>query len=257
MRVLVYPHTMEIGGSQLNAIEIAAAVRDRGHEVMVVSRPGPLVETVRRLGLVHVPLDPRSRRRPSPRAAAQLTRLVKHYQLDVVHGYEWPPTLEAFAGPRLQLGLPVVSTVLSAIVAPFLPHSIPLIVASEELRCRELEVGRPWVTVLEPPVDTRANAPGYDPGPFRSELGLDAAVPLVVVVCRLVPELKLEGLLAACDAIGELAASGVSAQLAVVGDGRARQSRRQPLRRTRVPGAGWLRWPGSCAIRGRPMLPPM
>ena len=222
MRVLVYPHTMEIGGSQLNAIEIAAAVRDRGHEVMVVSRPGALVETVRRLELAHIPLDPRSRRRPSPRAAVQLTRLVKQYRLDVVHGYEWPPTLEAFAGPRLQLGLPVVSTVMSSTVAPFLPRTIPLIVVAEGVRRRALESGHPQVTVLEPPLDVRANAPGYDPGPFRSELGLDETVPLVVVVCRLVPEAKLEGLLAACDAVGELAASGIDVQLAVVGDGQAR-----------------------------------
>ncbi len=62
MKVLVYPHAMEIGGSQLNALEIAAAVRDRGHEVTVVSRPGPLLKSVRRLGLSHVPLDPRARR---------------------------------------------------------------------------------------------------------------------------------------------------------------------------------------------------
>ena len=43
MKVLVYPHTMGIGGSQLNAVEIAGAVRDRGHDVTVVSRPGPLM----------------------------------------------------------------------------------------------------------------------------------------------------------------------------------------------------------------------
>jgi len=105
--VLVYPHTMETGGSPLNAVEIAAAVRDRGHEVMVVSRPGALVEMVRQLGLTHIPLDPRSRRTPSPRAAAHLTQLVRRHRLDVLHGYEWPPTLEAFAGPRLRLGLPL------------------------------------------------------------------------------------------------------------------------------------------------------
>jgi glycosyltransferase involved in cell wall biosynthesis len=222
VRVLVYPHTMEIGGSQLNAVEIAAAVRDRGHEVMVVSRPGALVEMVRQLGLTHVALDPRSRRRPSPRAAVQLTQLARRYRLDVVHGYEWPPTLEAFGGPRLWLGLPVVSTVMSARVAPFLPRTIPLIVGTEEIRRRSLDGGRTGVTLLEPPVDVHANAPGYDPGRFRLELGLDGADPLVVVVCRLVVEQKLEGLLAACDAVGDMAAFGRGAQLAVVGDGPAR-----------------------------------
>jgi hypothetical protein len=40
VKVLVYPHVMEIGGSQLNAIEIAAAVRNRGHEVVIVRLSG-------------------------------------------------------------------------------------------------------------------------------------------------------------------------------------------------------------------------
>ncbi len=77
MRLVVYPHTMVLSGV-LNAIETSAAVRDRGHEVIVLSLPGPLVETVRRLGLEHIPLDPRARRMPFPHAAAQLTRLARY-----------------------------------------------------------------------------------------------------------------------------------------------------------------------------------
>jgi glycosyltransferase involved in cell wall biosynthesis len=222
VKVLVYPHLMEIGGSQLNAVETAAAVRDRGHDVSVISRPGPLVETVRRLGLSHIPLDPRSRRRPSPRAAAQLTQLVREHKFDVVHGYEWPPGVDAFIGPRLRLGAPVVCTVYSATVAPFLPRVIPLIVSTDDIRRRAAEAGHTSVTLLEPPVDVRANSPEHDPGSFRKDHGLDPAVPLVAAVSRLLPELKLEGLLAACDAVGELASSGVQVQLAVVGGGLAR-----------------------------------
>jgi glycosyltransferase involved in cell wall biosynthesis len=79
------------------------------------------------------------------------------------------------------------------------------------------------VTLIEPPVDVRANAPTFGPNGFRAAFGLDPRVPLVAVVCRLVPELKLEGLLAACDAVEGLAAEGTSVQLAVVGDGPARQ----------------------------------
>jgi hypothetical protein len=65
MRILVYPHAMEIGGAQLNAIHLAAAVRDLGHDVTVLSEPGPLVPQVAELGLAHVevPLDRRKRRR--------------------------------------------------------------------------------------------------------------------------------------------------------------------------------------------------
>ena len=52
LNVLVYPHAMEVGGSQLNAIELAAAVRDLGNEVTVLSDDGPLVQRVRELDLM-------------------------------------------------------------------------------------------------------------------------------------------------------------------------------------------------------------
>jgi glycosyltransferase involved in cell wall biosynthesis len=222
VKVLVYPHATEIGGSQLNAIEIAAAVRDRGHDVRVVSRPGPLVERVRELGLPHTLLDRRAERRPSRHAAAQLTQLARQHRIDVVHGYEWPPAVESFAGPRLRLGMPVVCTVGSMSVAPFLPRTVPLIVCADDTRLRAQQAGHSQVTLIETPVDVQANRPDYGPGTFRSDLGFDTAVPLLTVVSRLAAELKLEGLLAACDAVGDLAGSGTPVQLAVVGDGPAR-----------------------------------
>jgi phosphatidyl-myo-inositol alpha-mannosyltransferase len=197
-------------------------VRDRGHEVLIVSRPGPLVDTIRQLDLPHVMLDARASRRPSALAAAQLTELARRHGCDIVHGYEWPPGMEAFAGPRLRLGLPVVCTVMSMAVAPFLPRTMPLIVGTDQIRTRAIDAGRRHVTLLEPPVDVRANAPEHPSEMFKKELQIRPGVPLVVVVSRLAPELKLEGLLAACDAAGELASSGAELRLVVVGDGQAR-----------------------------------
>jgi glycosyltransferase involved in cell wall biosynthesis len=109
-------------------------------------------------------------------------------------------------------------------VAPFLPHTIPLIVGTDEIRRDAIAAGHTSVTLLEPPVDVTANNPRHDPGAFRASLGLHSAVPLLVIVSRLVSTLKLEGLLAACDAVGDLAGSGVKVQLAVVGDGSARSA---------------------------------
>jgi glycosyltransferase involved in cell wall biosynthesis len=60
-----------------------------------------------------------------------------------------------------------------------------------------------------------------DAGPFRADLGLNPAVPLLAQVCRMVP-VKLEGMLSACDAVGGLAGSGTPVQLVLVGDGPAR-----------------------------------
>ena len=222
MRVLVYTHTMELSGI-LNAVELAAAARDRGHEVIVISKPGPLVETVRKLGIEHVQRIPNTRRTPSPGAAAQLIRLVRRRKLDLVHAWEWPSAVEAFAGPRLCLGTPMVCSIMSMAVPPFLPRTMPVTVGTQNLAQQAEGAGFSSVVLLEPPVDVTANSPDYDPSSFRAEFGLDSSAPLLAVVCRLAYELKLEGLLAACDAVGELVAAGTNVQLAIVGEGPARQ----------------------------------
>lgn len=218
MRIIVYPHAMELGGSQLNAIQLAGAMANRGHDVMVVSEPGPLVDRVHELGLPHVGL-PAHRRRPSPQVALQLIRLVRDFRADVVHGYEWPPAVEAYFGPGLLRGTAVVGTIMSMSVVGFLPRGLPLLVGTEDIRAGALAAGYRSVTLLEPPVDTDADRPGLDDSGFRARYDLDPAVPLAVIVSRLVPELKRESLLASCTAVGQLAAQGVSVQLAVVGDG--------------------------------------
>jgi glycosyltransferase involved in cell wall biosynthesis len=222
VRIIVYPHAMEIGGSQLNAIQLAGAVRDRGHEVIVVAEPGPLVDVVTELGLEHVPI-PSRRRRPSLGVVNQLTRLVEQRSVDLVHGYEWPPAVEAFYGPRLRLGTPVLATVLSSSIVPFFPRPVPLLVGTEQLQYSAQEAGYPRVNLMEPPVDTDRDQPGAcgidAAARFRARYALDARLPLAVMVCRLVPDLKRESLLTACGAIEELALAGTPAQLVIVGDG--------------------------------------
>ncbi len=70
MRIIVHPHELGIGGSQLNAIELAAAVRDRGHETLVFGRSGPLRQRIDELGLEFVEAPPQGRRPSFPDARA-------------------------------------------------------------------------------------------------------------------------------------------------------------------------------------------
>ena len=220
MRILVYPHSMEIGGAQLNAIQLAGAVRDLGHEVIVLSEPGPLVERVRDMGLEHLEI-PLNRGRPSLGVLGRLVRLVRERGVALVHGYEWPPVIEAFFGPGLRLRTPVVGTVMSMSVAPFIPRTVPLLVGTERIRETALAAGHRNVALLEPPVDTDADNPSVDGRNFRAQHGIDPDEILVGMICRLVPELKLEGLLASCDAMGELGRTGCRVRLVIVGDGAA------------------------------------
>jgi len=220
LKIAVYAHSMEIGGSQMNAIEIGAAVQRLGHEVVLVAEPGPLLDVARRLGLEHQPI-PLHRRRPSFEVVATLVRLARRRGFGIFHGYEWVAALEGYLGPAAVCGATAVGTVMSSDVAPFLPRSLPLVVGTDALRRTCLARGYELVRLLEPPVDVDANSPDFDGSAFRASLGIGSA-PLVVVVCRLVPELKREGLLAACRTFGELGREAVSARLVIVGDGPAR-----------------------------------
>ncbi|WP_433380404.1 glycosyltransferase family 4 protein [Actinoplanes sp. CA-142083] len=225
LNVLVYPHDMAMGGSQLNAIELAGAVRDLGHNVTVIGDNGDLVRLVHDLGLRHVSI-PKDRRRPSPAVTRQLRRLIREEGVDIVHGYEWPPALEAAAATFPARRAAAVCTVMSMAVAPFLPDDMPLVVGTQALQERSAAGRRGPTYLIEPPVDVVANAPGHPAGDFRSRFGLvddHPAGPVVdiVVICRLVPELKLEGVLTAVDVVGELARD-LPVRLVVVGDGTAR-----------------------------------
>lgn len=221
MRIVVYPHRLEIGGSQINAIELAGAVRDLGNDVIVFGQPGALVERVTAMGLEFVPA-PQPRGRPSPKVMRALRSLVDERAVDVVHGYEWTTALEAYWGPRARDGVPAVATVMSMAVAPFLPLDMPLAVGTEQIADHERAAGRCSVTVIEPPVDVVHNAPGAaDTVGFCRTHELDPHALKVVCVSRLAAELKLEGLLAAVDVAGRLAAS-TGMQLVIVGDGPGR-----------------------------------
>jgi glycosyltransferase involved in cell wall biosynthesis len=170
------------------------------------------------MGLDYVPI-PEHRRRPSPPVIRLLNRLVTERSIDVVHGYEWPPAVEAFLGPHLRHGTPVVATVLSASVVPFFPRQVPLLVGTEQLQYAARDAGHRRVMLMEPPVDTDRDRPGIRGREFRVEYAIDPDLPVVAMVCRLVPDLKRESLLFACAAVDEMAAAGRPVQLIIVGDG--------------------------------------
>lgn len=223
MRVLVYPHDLGIGGSQLNAIELAAAVQRLGHEVLVYGRPGPLNRRIEELGLEFVP-SPEPHLRPTPSVVKALVQLARERKIDIMHGYEWPPALESLIASRRTPGTAAVATVMSMSVAPFIPKSMPLLVGTQEILKTEQKFGRTTAALLEPPVDLEANNPSWDAAgrDFCSSWGLDPAASTVVLVSRLAKELKLEGILAAIDCVG-LLSNEFRVQLLIAGDGPARQ----------------------------------
>lgn len=65
MNIVIYTHSMEIGGAQFNAIGLGTAMQRVGHRVLLVVEGGPLVATAAALGVERVPVS-NKRKRPSP-----------------------------------------------------------------------------------------------------------------------------------------------------------------------------------------------
>lgn len=222
MRIVVYPHDLDIGGSQINAIELAARLRDDGHHVWIYGQSGSLLGKIRELDLNFIE-SPDPGRRPSLTVARHLRRLAEDLEIDVIHGYEWPPALEAAWSVRGLATTVAVATVMSMSVAPFIPKHLPLTVGTEQIAAAERAFGRRRVEVIEPPVDLSTNGPDIpvDAAGFRADLGLRDTDFVVVAVTRLANQLKLEGLLSAIDAVRRLAKHSPT-RLVIVGDGPAR-----------------------------------
>lgn len=219
MRLLVYPHDLSIGGSQINAIDLAAGVADAGHDVVVYGIPGPLVDYIEQRGLRFLPAR-RLRYRPAPSRIVQLAVIARRERLDLIHAYEWAPCLDAYYGTGLILGLPVLCTVLSMTVMPYVPASVPLIMGTADLGNKAREVQRGNVWVLEPPIDVISDHPGIDGSAFRRAHGVTSSELLVVSVSRLAVDLKLDALVRAIDA-ADLLAGRYPLRVVLVGGGPA------------------------------------
>ncbi|ROP56645.1 MULTISPECIES: glycosyltransferase family 4 protein [unclassified Rathayibacter] len=222
MRILTCLHTMEVGGSQINGIELAGRMAALGHEAVVYGPDGDLRPLVAELGLDWEEA-PEKGPRLSFRSMARLRRIVRERRIDLIHAYEWAPTMDAAFGPHLIDGVPVVTTVLSPEVPDFVPAAFPMIVGVVEL-LEEESRRRPTLHLIEPPVDTELNAPVEDAArtaELRARFDVQDGEIAVVTVARLVVDLKREGILAAIEAVGAIGDEH-RLRLIVVGDGPVR-----------------------------------
>jgi glycosyltransferase involved in cell wall biosynthesis len=222
MRLLVYPHDLSIGGSQINAIDLAAGAAAEGHEVWVYGIPGPLVDYIAERGLKFIPARP-LHYRPAPSRIIQIATIAFQHKIDLVHAYEWPSCLDAYFGASLCLNVPLLCTVLSMDVMPYVPASVPLIMGTADLGAQARKVQKSGVWVIEPPIDVERDNPGIDGSAFRRRHQVTDEEFLIVSVSRLALDLKLDALVRAIDAVDLLAGSH-PLKLILVGDGPARDA---------------------------------
>lgn len=112
MRILFLSTSMGLGGADQQLLSAAQVLRERGHEIRIVSLTplGPMGLQARDLGLATDSLEMR-RGVPDPRGLARLARVVRGWRPDVVHSHMVHANLMARA-LRLLVPVPVlVSTI--------------------------------------------------------------------------------------------------------------------------------------------------
>ncbi len=125
MKVLVCGHRLELGGTQVNAIELAASLRDRhGMEIVFVATPGPALDLLEARELRFV-AAPDARLHPSPARMRALRGLVASERPDLVHAWDWWQGLEAWCALHLPSGLPLVVTDMMMDLTRVLPREVP------------------------------------------------------------------------------------------------------------------------------------
>lgn len=226
LRIMVALHHLELGGSQLNAVDFASELTRRGHQLLIFANHngavGPVADLVRDRGLdlvlVHddhttVPATSPSR----SRVRRAMVRAAREFRPDLVHAYEWSMILDAAHGPCLRLGVPLLSTVYGMSVPSWLPRNSSLVLGTAELVERARFLGL-QSSLIVPPVDLTHDDPEVVDGrEFRERHGVEPDEVLAVIVSRLEPDLKEEGIRRSIDAVADLSTPGV--RLAIVGTG--------------------------------------
>jgi L-malate glycosyltransferase len=224
VKILMFAHRFEVGGSQVNAIDLATALRDvHGHEVVLFATPGPMVDVATARGLRFVPA-PEVSSHPSLVMMRALRAVVARERPDIVHAWDWWQCLDAYYSVYLLDRVPLVlSDMVSEGVSRFLPKHLPTTFGTPALAAQAVAAGRSSVEVLLPPVDVQANRPGAADGDsFRERLRAGPDDVLIVTVSRLVKQLKSESLFRTISAVRKLGAQ-LPLKLALVGDGNARE----------------------------------
>jgi glycosyltransferase involved in cell wall biosynthesis len=222
MKVLVFAHQLDLGGTQVNAIELTAALRDQyGHDIVMFATPGPSVDLAHERKIRLVPA-PGAHHHPSLARMRALMDVVRREKPDLIHAWDWPQCLDSYYGAHLVQRVPLVVSDMSMQLNRILPKTVPTTFGTPQIVAKAKAAGRMMVDLLLPPVDVHANAPGVVSGTeFRKRYGIEPDEIVLVTVSRLTQWMKAESLRRTLDVVRRIGNSR-PLRLVIVGDGNAR-----------------------------------
>jgi glycosyltransferase involved in cell wall biosynthesis len=181
LRVLhVYPKHDYFTGAAIQLRELAWGLRDRGHEIVIATRPSPTwVEKTREARLAHYELPMRSE--VDLRSARALVGVLRRHRIQVVHAHKGRArTLALMAGLCVRIPVLVLHRGVSFRLDPFnrlgyatrRVHAIIAVCTSIKRDLIARGIAAHKIEVMYPSVDTDAFHPGIDGDAVRKELGV-------------------------------------------------------------------------------------
>ena len=227
VRLLLVVDSLDIGGAERHVVDLALALRRRGHEVEVAcSVAGELSASFVEEGLPVRPLlDRRIKRRVGVGYARALGRLVRRGRFDLVHAHIYA-SAAASALATVGTGVPLVVTEhtegawqgrWARLVSRLVYRRARRVIAVSG-SIRERLIARDGVTPEKISVIPNAviPTPGRLGDPYSVPPDVPQGRPLVGVVARLQPE---KGVTALLNAAANVCAEMPEARFLVVGDG--------------------------------------
>ncbi len=221
MKILVFAERLDLGGSQVNAIELSAMLRDRyGYDVVIFAAPGPMSKTIEEKGIRYLPAPDRPPKiLPSVQRIRALADAIERERPDLIHIWDWTQCLDAFYGVYLFNRIPMIVSSMTMTVDRLLPKQLPTTFGVPILIDQAKAAGRPKLELILPPVDVDLNSPdAIDPKPFRDYFGLGENEIVLVSVSRLVEWMKAEGICRVIDVVRHLGRE-LPLKFVIVGEG--------------------------------------
>lgn len=224
-KVLVQVNNLALGGTQINAVDMASALKARGYKSVLVGpldtlpKGGPSLFDVAAERAVQ--LETFERPASTLAGAIAMSRLAARHQADLIHIYGSWTARSALWGPCLLGRRPLALTVYEMSVDPDTPRSPALVVGTRYL-AEELASRGEGVDLISPPVDLVRDAPSAVSGQtFAVRHGLAPNRLKIVTVTRLDADMKSLGVSLALEAMNRMGDCG--ADLVIVGTGDAEE----------------------------------
>ncbi|MDH3627301.1 MAG: glycosyltransferase [Acidobacteriota bacterium] len=247
LRLLYYVECLGVGGAFQTTVTVAREMKERGHEVVFVSKGGPLRKLLDESRITHIEVDT-DVRHPSPTIVSKLVETTNRFKIDLLCPNGFDCTLDAVAA-GIWTDRPLVPTYGGMFNLPYPHPRLPIVNAFSFEQMADLVERYGWKREIFRNMIARIDGKRFSSSvtgqALRRELGIREGAPVLVTICRH-DRLKLKGLISLLEAAEEIHRSLPDARLVLYGDGNSHEEVLERIRQVhRSVGVEFVLAPGS------------